>query len=115
MFLKEIENEDYAEKYRRWAEYLRVEGQSDNYLQVLGIFLEYFPFNCHYWTEYIQLTRFEEYHIALKRNPKSYELWTAYLLTCKSMFYEQDKQKYKKELENAIMEVGADSRALPLY
>lgn len=50
MFLKEIENEDYAEMYQRWSEYLRVEGQADNYLQVLGIFLEYFPFNCHYWT-----------------------------------------------------------------
>ncbi len=58
IFLKEIEHYNYGERYRRWEEYLRMENQSDNYLLLLGHFLESFPFNEKYWTEYIQLTKF---------------------------------------------------------
>lgn len=39
MFLKELEQCTYAEKYRRWEEYLQMEAQSDNYLYLLGFFL----------------------------------------------------------------------------
>lgn len=31
------------------------------------------------------------------------------------MYFEQDPQKYKKELEKAIIEIGADTRSLFLY
>lgn len=63
---------------------------------------------------YIHLTKAEEYITALQRNPKSYELWVNYLQYCKEA-YVDDLPKYKKELEKAIMEVGADSRSLSLY
>ena len=82
---------------------------------MLGIFLESFPFNYKYWLEYIKLTKFEEYQKALLKNPKSYELWITYLQNCRLMYFEQDPQKYKKELEKAIIEIGADTRALFLY
>lgn len=36
-----------------------MEAHSDNYLLLLGYFLESFPFNYKYWAEYIQLTKFE--------------------------------------------------------
>lgn len=49
------------------------------------------------------------------RNPKSYELWTTYLHNYKLNHVELDKASYKKELEKAILEIGADSRALALY
>ncbi len=115
IFLKEIEHCTYGEKYCRWEEYLRKEVQADNYLYLLSTFLEEFPFNYKFWLEYIQLTKFEEYQTALLRNPKSYELWIAYLHNCRLMYFDQDRQKYKKELEKAILEIGADSRALSLY
>lgn len=57
--MKEIDHYSYAEKYRRWEEYLALEAQSDSYLLLLGYFLESFPFNYKYWAEYIQLTKFE--------------------------------------------------------
>ena len=31
------------------------------------------------------------------------------------MYSENDPQKYKKELEKCILEVGADSRAISMY
>jgi hypothetical protein len=31
------------------------------------------------------------------------------------MYFESNKDKYKKELEQGLLEIGADSRALPLY
>jgi hypothetical protein len=100
-FLKEIEHYSYGERYARWDEYLNMESQSDNYLLLLGYFLESFPFNYKYWSEYIQLTKFEEYKTALKRNPKSFELWVNFIGNFKLI--EQNQQKYREELQNAII------------
>jgi hypothetical protein len=90
-----------------------MESQSDNYLLLLGYFLESFPFNYKYWAEYIQCTKFEEYKTALRRNPKSYELWVQYISNFKLI--EPSQQKYREELQYAIIEVGADTRSLFLY
>lgn len=90
-----------------------MEAHSDNYLLLLGYFLESFPFNYKYWAEYIQLTKFEEHKTALKRNPKSYELWVQFITNLKLI--ETNQQKYREELQYAIIEVGADSRSLFLY
>lgn len=49
------------------------------------------------------------------RNPKSYELWVDYLSNYKLLHEGEDPLKYKKELEKAIIEIGADSRSLFLY
>ena len=64
----------------------------------------------------MDLTKIESFpEVALKRNPKSYDLWISYLQSCKLMYFESNKDKYKKELEQGLLEIGADSRALPLY
>lgn len=76
--LKETQQSSYFEKYNRWMDLLsRTESEYKG--KILEIFLDYFPFNYEQWLEYIDLTGPEKFQIALKRNPKAYELWVKYL------------------------------------
>ena len=111
IFVKGLVHCDYAEQYSAWQSYLTNEQHSEQYLLSLGVFLENFPFCHQQWLDYIHHTSFQEFQTALKRNPKSYELWAEYLGQCK----ERREGNYKEQLERAIMEVGADSRSLWLY
>ena len=80
----------------------------------LKVFLEEFPFNYVYWVAYVHYSgSLSAYELALKRNSKSFELWSAYLLGLKNEGC--DQAKYKKELEKAIFEVGADTRSISFY
>lgn len=60
------------------------------------MFLDYFPFNFEQWLQYIELAGPEKYQLALKRCPKSYELWTRYLEYVRSTPLVKEPAKYKK-------------------
>ena len=117
LLLKETEQSTYAHRYKRWEEFLKIaktEGE-EPYVHSLSVFLDYYPFNYEYWLDYIHYTSSETYQVALKRNSKSYELWISYLKYIRNTPLFEDKPKYRKEVERAILEIGADCRAGPLY
>lgn len=76
--LKETEQASYFEKYARWIDLL-ARTDHEHKSEVLALFLDYFPFNCKQWLEYIEINGPEKFSAAIKRNPKSYELWMKYL------------------------------------
>ena len=114
MFLKGLTHLDYSQQFQAWQQHLAGQDTSyPQYLTTLGAFLERNPFTLDRWLEYIELTNHHEYKTALSHNPKSFELWMAYLESCRSLA--TPEKEYQEVLRNAIMEVGTDSRALPLY
>lgn len=60
LLLKETEQSSYFEKYQRWIELLK-RTEQDHKVEVLSIFLNYFPFNYEQWLEYIELTGPEKF------------------------------------------------------
>jgi hypothetical protein len=74
----------------------KVEASSpEEYLTTLTFFLEEFPFNYVYWISFVHYSNnLSSYETALKKNSKSFELWSAYLLALKNN--NCDQAKYKK-------------------
>ena len=119
LLLKEAEQSTYAHRYKHWEEFLKnakAEGEGvEPYVHSLTVFLDHYPFNDKYWLDYIHYTSSETYQGALKTNSKSYELWISYLEYIRNTPLFEDRPKYRKEVERAILNVGADCRASPLY
>lgn len=92
-----------------------MQDEEEKYPEYLDRFLERFPFSLHHWTKYLAL-RIEDlgkgYAVALEHLPKSLDLWRLYLSFVKET---GNASVYKKELERAVAEVGADTQAMPLF
>ena len=117
LLLKDVDSLSYVEQYTRWNHFLTQleDNSSENYVLYLGMFLEIFPFTFLHWAKYLSYNNQhldEAYPKALIKNPKCIQMWRMYIDYLKEG---DDSKRYKKELERAIVEIGADLKSVSFF